>query len=75
MPISSLAQEERRVDRYWRDSSGEWRREILVEQGTFPLPCQPLGGISLTIDEIYEGVTLPTPEQRLRLREEEAADL
>jgi hypothetical protein len=28
---------------------------------------------TLTLDEIYEGVTLPTPEERLRLREEEAA--
>ena len=25
-----LAQEERRVDRYWRDTSGEWQREIIA---------------------------------------------
>jgi Uma2 family endonuclease len=67
-----IAQEERRVDRYWRDGD-VWRREVIVEQGTIPLPCEPLGGISLTLDEIYEGVTMPTPEQRLRLREEEPA--
>ena len=29
--------------------------------------------MSLTLDEIDAGVTMPTPEQRLRLREEEAA--
>jgi len=68
-----IAQEERRVDRYCRDAAGEWRREGIAEQGAVPLPCEPLGGMSLTLDEIYEGVTLPTPEQRLRLREEEAA--
>ena len=68
-----ISQEERRVDRYWRDPGAEWRRELIIDQGTVQLPCEPLGGISLTLDEIYEGVTLPTPEQRLRLREEEAA--
>ena len=31
------------------------------------------GMSTLTLDEIYEDVTLPTPEQQLRLREEEAA--
>ena len=66
-----ISQEERRVDRYWRDAAGEWRREFIVDHGTVPLPCEPLGGMSLTLDEIYEGVTMPTPEQRLRLREEE----
>ena len=29
--------------------------------------------VTLTLDEIYEGVTLPTPEERLRLREQDAA--
>jgi len=67
-----IAQEEQRVDRYWRDGD-VWRREVIVEQGTIPLPCEPLGGVSLTLDEIYDGVTMPTPEQRLRLREDEAA--
>jgi Uma2 family endonuclease len=66
-------QEQRRVDRYWRERGGEWRREAIDEQGTIPNPCEPLGGISLTLDEIYEGVRLPSPEERLRLREEEAA--
>lgn len=68
-----ISQEERRVDHYWRDPAGEWRRELIVDHGTVPLPCEPLGGMPLTLDEIYEGVTMPTPEQRLRLREEELA--
>ena len=33
-----IAQEERRVDRHWRDANGEWRHEAIVEQGTIPLP-------------------------------------
>ena len=70
-----IAQEEKRVDRHWRDAGGQWRHEAIVAQGTIPLPCEPLGGMSISLDEIYENVTLPTPEQRLRLREAEAAYL
>ena len=67
-----VAQEERRVDRHWRDASGQWQHEVTVEHGTVPLPCDVLGAQSITLDEIYERVTMPTPEQRLKLREQEA---
>lgn len=65
-----VEQEERRVDRYWRDGT-EWRHETIVERGTLPIPCEGLD-VALTLDEIYEDVVLPSPEERLRLREEEA---
>ena len=44
---------------------------MAIDDGSIPM----VGGkdMSLTLDEIYEGVTLPSPEERLRLREEEAA--
>jgi hypothetical protein len=29
--------------------------------------------MSLALDDIYEGVAMPSPEERLRLREEAAA--
>jgi hypothetical protein len=29
--------------------------------------------LTITLDEIYDGVVFPTAEERLRLREEEAA--
>jgi len=64
-------QEQRRVDRYWCEGA-VWRREAITDTGSVPIPCAALGGIALTLDEIYEGVRLPTPEERLRLREEEA---
>jgi Uma2 family endonuclease len=65
-------QEQRRVDRYWREPHGEWQHEAYVEQGIVPVPFGPLGNIALSLDEIYEDVRLPSPEERLRLREEEA---
>jgi Uma2 family endonuclease len=67
-----VAQEERRVDRHWRDTSGHWRHEVFADRGVVPLPCDLAGVDSITVDEIYERVTMPTPAQRLRLREEEA---
>lgn len=35
-------QERRRVDRYWRESGGDWQRERLVDQGRMPVACGPL---------------------------------
>jgi hypothetical protein len=63
---------QRRVDAHARNADGTWTHQTLVEQGSLRVPCAPLDA-TLTLDEVYEGVTLPTPEERLRLREEEAA--
>lgn len=60
-------QECRLVDRYWRDADGEWRHATLVDAGALPLPCPAL---TLTLDEIYEGVELPPLDEVLRVREE-----
>jgi Uma2 family endonuclease len=67
-------QMQRRVDAHVRRADGTWAHQAVVEQGSLPVPCTPLD-VMLTLDEIYEDVTLPTPEERLRLREEEAAYL
>lgn len=66
----------RAVHRHWRDADGTWRTALVAGAGgAVPLPC-PAGGV-LTLDEIYEGVDLPTepptsPRLR-RVREELAA--
>lgn len=62
-----VSQAERRVDRYWRDG-GDWRHDVIAERGVVALPGPAL---TLTLDEIYEDVELPTPEQWRRIREEE----
>lgn len=64
-----VSQSERRVDRYGRER-GEWRHDVLTDQGSIALPCPEL---TLTLEEIYEDVELPTPDQWRRLREEELA--
>lgn len=43
----------RRVDRHWRDGTGEWQRDELVGEGTISVPCPET---TLTLDEIYEGL-------------------
>ena len=65
-----IDQMQRQVDRHWRDATGEWRHDVIVD-GAVPVS---FGSVSLTmtLDEVYEGVVFPTPEERLRLREEEA---
>ena len=43
-----------------------------MDSGSVTVPCAPLD-MTVTLDEIYDGVTMPTPEERLlRLREQEA---
>ena len=67
-----VEQDRRVVDRHWRDENQRWQRETLVDNGEVALPVIDL---SLTLDEIYRGVEIPSPEERLRLRrlrEEEA---
>jgi Uma2 family endonuclease len=62
-------QDRRLVDRHWRDDAG-WHRETLVGHGAIALPCPAL---TLTLDEIYEGVEFPPPEEARRVREEAEA--
>jgi Uma2 family endonuclease len=46
-------QSDRRVERHWRDETGEWRLGGLADEGTIPIPCPET---SLTLTEIYEGL-------------------
>lgn len=48
-----VEQAARRIDRHWRDATGEWQREELVGEGAIQLPCPET---TLTLDEIYEGL-------------------
>ena len=52
-----IEQSRRRVLRHWRDAAGAWQLEELIGQRTIAVPCPE---IALTLDEIYEGVELPT---------------
>ncbi len=45
-----VAQEERRVERHWRDERGRWHYGSLAGEGTVPIPCPE---IELSLDEIY----------------------
>jgi Uma2 family endonuclease len=62
-----VEQRRRLVDHYRRDAAGHWQRDTLVDEGAIALSCP---AITLTLDEIYEGVTLPPPDEALRVREE-----
>jgi Uma2 family endonuclease len=46
----------RRVERHFRDPSGEWRRDESVGEERVRVPCLD---VELTLDEIYERVELP----------------
>ena len=48
-----VAQDERRVERFWRDESGEWRQGEAVGEGFVPIPCPEA---KLPLAEIYEGL-------------------
>ena len=66
-----LEQDERKALRYWRhEASGDWLSEVVEGNGLIYLPCPAL---SLSLDEIYEGVDLPPTEELLRVREQEAS--
>lgn len=51
-PIVDQAQ--RRVERYFCDKNGEWRKADLMDEGRFPVPCPP--GMELSLAVIYEGL-------------------
>lgn len=61
-----VAQDERYVQHHWRDADGHWHYDVLLEQGEVPLPSL---GIAITLDDIYDGIELTPPSQRLRIRE------
>ncbi len=68
-----VEQDRRLVEHYRRDARGAWQHEVIANIGRIEIP-EPRS--TLTLDEIYEGVELPSPEEwlrQLRLREEEAA--
>jgi Uma2 family endonuclease len=48
-----VAQDERWVERYWRDEDGIWHQATLWREGRILLPCPET---EMTLDEIYEGV-------------------
>jgi Uma2 family endonuclease len=60
-----VEQDRRLVDRHWRDESRGWQREAIVETGSVSIPIVEL---PLTLDEIYDGVEIPSPDERARLR-------
>jgi Uma2 family endonuclease len=67
-----VEQDRRVVEHHWRDPNRQWERTMLVDGGDVRLISL---GLILTLDEIYEGVDLPSREEWLRLRrlrEEEA---
>ena len=65
----AVDQRRRLVDVHRRDGAGGWRVETLAGQGEVALPCPEL---TLTLDDIYEGLDLPAVPPR-RVRERAAA--
>ena len=51
-----VEQHGRQVDRWWRTDGGGWERETVIESGDVFVPCP---GLTLTLDEIYEGIAMP----------------
>lgn len=48
-------QDERHIERFWRDDRGAWQHAELHTKGLVPLPCP---GIELTLDDLYLGIDL-----------------
>ena len=57
-PTSIIEQERRLVVRHWREGRAPWQCETIVDDGETRF-TQP--ALSLTFDEIYEGVEMPSP--------------
>ena len=51
-------QDERRVERHYRDVGGSWANGEVYGQGVVPVPCPAM---ELTLDDIYEGVDFSSP--------------
>lgn len=67
-----VEQRERHVERHWRAEDGAWwREEVSDAAGTSRLTV-PCPEAELTLDEIYEGVTLRPLRDRLRRVRERA---
>jgi Uma2 family endonuclease len=45
-------QDERRVERYWRDEAGEWFAQEILD-GAVPIPCPEM---EIAVEQIYRGV-------------------
>jgi Uma2 family endonuclease len=61
-----VEQERRAVVHHWRTSPrAAWQREELIDAGRLALPCPAPGGV-LTLDEVYEGIALPSGRPPLR---------
>jgi hypothetical protein len=54
-------QDRRRVEWYARDAEGEWTVADLVGDGAvaFARPAAPGGPVTMTCDDLYDGVDLP----------------
>jgi Uma2 family endonuclease len=52
-----VEQDRRHVQRFWRDPEGVWWDAELVDEGQVPMACL---GASMSLDEIYAGVDLPS---------------
>lgn len=50
-------QDEARAIRHWRDDEGAWWHAEVAGEGRIPLPCPEL---TLTLSDIYQGVTTTT---------------
>ena len=50
-----VAQDDQRVERFWRDENGEWRQGEAVGDGS-KVPIPRPGPFELTLAEIYEGL-------------------
>lgn len=55
----------RRVELHARDAAGAWQRAEVAGRGAIDVPCPVT---TLSLDDIYDGVTLPTIRERPRHR-------
>ena len=67
-----VSREHRHVERHWRDGTGAWHVEDLLDRGEIPLPC-PGAGAVLTLDAIYRYIAFPAPRRIRRVKEGAAA--
>lgn len=49
-----VSQDEKKVERHFRDDNDEWWRSKLTGEGSFTVPCPP--GAELSLTDIYEGL-------------------